>query len=697
MRAATTFIAKWGSTNLSALSHTRYFIERFPFAVTSLLLATSVAFCRWPFSPDFWAIAKLILASLYFQIIPSILSHQAKKLRNWQWVTIGPANILAFFVFMLLGFFRPPLAGATLLAGSMVLFYRLKPFSISETHSSRKADAVVILGFGLVSAGTAAMIFCLYYLRSYASVFYTDVINSARAGLQISRDTTANIAYATMFDVYHRGTSGLRGLQPFKYQLGVHVFYGAVAAICKIPVSFAAAYSPVIVGIPAFFNAMFRFAVELSKPKTSQQYLAIASLLLAGMAGLIPLSWMQQYAMWPDSYYVSDTNYFGHWLLFIFCACLVPSVFPSGPEAHSSLVAKLFATIVVPIFMGFICYSKVSVGITAAVGMGVFMVLRAIQHPRFAPYLCAANSLIACLFVSWINRMEKNAPFAEDFFRTTYQHPNDGPVNFYFFFYYPLWLMASISVLGLAHYLLSGQLKGVAKPSGAIWNLIYLSLYSATVAAGGTYALHFDIAGGSGWYIASEGFLLPMFGAVVILMNLLNSAQSRAIRWAVSFALIVIVGLGVPNISAYGREFVGSLMGTYKNKDQLRDDFYEQESSLFAKYLAAMRKISQVTDKRTMVYLDPDEPFWRQFREKGAHCQKMPLFIVTQTQRPSLLGVDLYHGECGSDESEEWGAWLGKDYPIYPLGNLPRELLCKEVHRDGFQAYVCKCLANRIS
>ena len=637
----------------------------------------------------------LVLVGLNFL---SVLAFVDQSYRQFEWIREGHGQVIALLVFFIFGFYGGSVGGISLLLLSSALC--LCAYSRFKRDEKRFSGTPNVrgwfqVGFNLLAGafvGTGIFYFAFWgYTSNFANIFFQEFISTYSFGAwDINRDIYAQIAYATMVDKYGVFAGGVLGLHPLKFQLGGHLFTAAFDRIIQRPPAFFYNYAALPIVFPMLMQTMYSSLLSLVKPDRPYQKLTIFTLLIATTLCFIYQPLLDSAAFYQRGNIDNIPTIFGYWFMFVYISRLFPDPTLEGFEYRSNS-GRVFRDFILPLFLAWLVFAKSTHFVSGAIIYAVYFIMQFLKDRNSAPYVSAVFPVFAVIFTTFAMRQEKELYYDKDSYFLTYSHVTK--TEFYVYFYHHVLIFTAIALL-LSLILLFRRIFINDDRFQDTRKYLVRSVMIVTAVMFVTVPfLHFHIGGGSGFGMTNIPIWLSSFCVILVSVTAAREARSKIADGILCAAVIAAAYQATSNFKFHRENFRdyyqrwGNLF--YSEIPTKLVELYKRPNRVeFLRYVKKLNQIAEFTDKNTMVYIDRDEEFfWMIFPHQPNifACQIGPLFILSQSQRPSIFGINRAEDNC---YREDEGILLPKDYPNYPLRGLTEETICREVTRYKMKRYV---------
>jgi hypothetical protein len=602
---------------------------------------------------------------------------------------------VSLFFVVILGNILNPLGPLSIVLFSAFLLYGIADYLRLEQSKPKKIDLGNILFIaGSVGLNLAFFSYILAYGwdAGYLNMFFDEYLWQGKVMFGdrkvLNRDTLSHIAYTTMLANYNATSTGIHGLTPFNYHLGSHLFMASLSKLMAVKPSLLYNFAFLACIYPAFLQTIYTVIVRLSAARGKLLKFVAASIIVLFIIQLLPIRTLNLVGHFTEAYFVSESHVFGIWMMFIYIGALFlnKDITLTQKSARYKALGNL---LLLPLFLGWICFTKVTLGLACGLIFAVYFCNLFLDDYRTSPYLLALLSVFACFYNAYANKTAKTAEYINNYFISRY---GGGLVtNFYLGYYYYLWIMLAVALLYVVVLKKINRLYRVSGAQPERFHLIFV-LITLLVTVVCHQAIHFSITDGSGGYFTNISMWLSLLSLGVLSITLVRVVKKINLFYLgkiSGFLAIFCIGFGFyytrQNLLDTFEVWRSFSRGMVKNRADIDDK--SEATANYQKYMDKLARVDGLYPKDTLIYLDHNESkFWDRFSGPWEKCQVAPLMLVGVSGRPMIFGVNAYEDRCTG--LEEHRLWLGEGYPRIPVKNLSPAVICKQVRAFNMRSYL---------
>jgi hypothetical protein len=608
---------------------------------------------------DSWSLWKVIFPLAVFFFFPQFLDRPFKRffaLKDPRPISL----IVTMLGYVVLSFLLGALVYVFFLAAAIAIHRKFRNQQFSDAGLSKINIAVLCVALVSLFVCIANAV----WQSGYLSPFFFEQFGNGIA----NTDTLSHVAYTVMIEKYQAVTVGIHGLAQIRYHLGVHTFLLAVGKSLGEDAGFTFNVVYPILVLPLLMQAIWGFGrtfspAQVSPERKSSDGVLILALLSALVVQLFEYKRLDRYGL-RDSYFISGSYAMSLLLATYFVWALTELLRnKSLTPKEEPLALSIFTLLVLPFFLGCIVFAKVSTGFVCASALGLYT-LFSLRRGRWTfNLLLLFLSAITAFLANQFSAKSISNPLSWNYFITNYGVNFAG---FYSHFYYHFWIAI---VLSIFLWIIRTKINFESwKP--------FLFLVSAAVSCFVITwpAIHFNIAGGSGYYFLNVTMWFSLYVIFAALALILTYEHLRKV-----FAGLVILSLyfSLSNFTLSARSLEALPVTGKMNLSQ------NLAPNQFRDFLVELRKLRDLP-KDFLIYIPQSETeFWYR---KGYDQLRVSLAIPVLSEHPAIFGVS---GNQAVKESPATEFWLGSalHYWNYPE-NPDQTQICAEARKFSFSRYV---------
>jgi len=398
-------------------------------SILTSIVATTLAVVYWLFRIGFddnplWLPLGILLVSYYLLFFPSairIICQYSRKSCEERWYHSHAALLLwALIALVVAGLVRPLLHFSLL---PVFLIVGLVSSLLCWVKFVRLVRAKTI--FVVVSC---AFLFSLWVART---VWACNVLNPLFLELipssDVNIDALFHSAVSQMIKTYDISTTGLNGTPSLHYHFGSHWFFAQLSKLLNLnALTFYQVGYPIIF-LPLFFNSLMLFVTELKsgfglsvkKWDVAVDYI-YWFILVAAFVCILPMPFSDIFEL--RGLYISCESYGVALMLSFITGALLINVFHEhrhGDNADFKNKA-IFYFVILPLMIGVIAFTKVSVGAMMIVLLG-YLFIRLKFYKSVAPAVSMVLVATSVLLVAmWYKGMGSHNSFFPFYYVTRY-------------------------------------------------------------------------------------------------------------------------------------------------------------------------------------------------------------------------------------------------------------------------------------
>lgn len=651
----------------------------FPFV--SFALALLAVIYRRNLQTDILSLFQTWIVALFLMTGPSILLRLTARFEKWRWIEPPEATLLIFLFFMVCGVLNIP---GTFFGISAFTLLGIRDFFKKGPSHSWNTSQKPLLGWMALSI--LATLFIIYIFESgwdahYLSLTYREEIYCGHA----NRDTVAHIAYASIFQTYHRFAAGIHGLTPLRYHLGSHLYFVAISNVLRTPLYFAYNFGHVIITIPLLFHTILRLFISQRLKKNSTQYLGVVTFLLFFL--IFPLRFHLGNGPFAASY-ISESFTLSAVLIFIAMGILFRLYQETKVSGHSVQIPSWFLLIPFPIFVAYLSLVKVSTGYAVACMIGALFVSNIAQRKRNLFGFSALSAVLMVITYYFFAHIQRTAPFKWN------SHFHDelpvGAIEYYLVYCSPFWILCALGVIGLSRSLSEGSRVYIKN-----W------LAASVVVAIATWPLLHFVLNGAGYFYLILRWICTVGICAILSEFFANAGPKLRNSLVLTLFVLTFVLAALPNLGEHLHAFRDKISeNVFPSNAGVR---YKQDRVCRPDFIEALNEVDRTMPKDTMVYVAPGERALRDWPDGNwetlGKCENFPFILVSESRRPAVFGMERDIESC---EFDELNMWLGSSHrqqykDFYESKTNPsHERICEEVTRFNMKRYVQISLDDKL-